>query len=249
MLKKERQTLILREVNLRNKVLQTDLSRQLSVSEDTIRRDLQELADEGLLVKVRGGALSNSFHVHSYKGGDIYKYQEKTTIAGKTIPLLSEGMLVLIGGGTTTLELARILPPDLQLTIYTPSLLIALQLAEHPGAETIIIGGRISKNTKISTGGEVVNTLRGIRPDLCLMGTNSLDPHMGLTDSDWEVTDVKKTMVQVSEKVAVLTISDKLDSTQKIQVAPIHAVDYLVTELTPDSALLKPYQKAGLKVL
>lgn len=249
MLKKERQALILREVNLRNKVLHTDLSKQLSVSEDTIRRDLQELAEEGKVVKVRGGALSNSFHVHSYKGAEIYKYQEKTTIARKTIPLLKDGMLVLISGGTTTHEVARILPPDLQLTFYTPSLLIALQLAEHPNCETIFIGGRISKNAKISTGGEVVSTLRGIRPDICLMGTNSIDSRIGLTDSDWEVTDVKKAMIQVSEKVAVLTISDKLDSAQKIRIAPINEVDYLVTELLSDSIALKPYKQAGLEVL
>ncbi len=249
MLKKERQALILREVNLRNKVLHADLSKQLNVSEDTIRRDLQELADEGKVVKVRGGALSKSFHTYSYRGAEIYKYQEKTTIARKTIPLLKDGMLVLISGGTTTLEVARILPPDLQLTFYTPSLLIALQLAEHPNSETIFIGGRISKNAKISTGGEVVSTLRDIRPDLCLMGTNSIDPRVGLTDSDWEVTDVKKAMIQVSEKVAVLTISDKLDSTQKIRIASINEVDYLVTELSPNSISLKPYQQAGLEVL
>jgi DeoR/GlpR family transcriptional regulator of sugar metabolism len=249
MLKKERQALILREVNLRNKVLHADLSKQLKVSEDTIRRDLQELAEEGKVVKVRGGALSRSFHTYSYKGAEIYKYQEKTTIARKTIPLLSDGMLVLISGGTTTLEVARILPPDLQLTFYTPSLHLAVQLSEHPSSETIFIGGRISKNAKISTGGEVVNTLRDIRPDLCLMGTNSIDSRVGLTDSDWEITDVKKAMIQVSEQVAVLTISDKLDSTQKIRIADIRKVDYLITELSTDAVLLKPYKKAGLIVL
>ncbi len=249
MLKKERQALILREVNLRNKVLHTDLSKQLNVSEDTIRRDLQELSEEGKVVKVRGGALSKSFHVHSYQGAEIYKYQEKTSIARKTIPLLSDGMLVLISGGTTTLEVARILPSDLQITFYTPSLLIALQLAEHPNSETIFIGGRISKNAKISTGGEVVSTLRGIRPDICLMGTNSIDPRIGLTDTDWEVVDVKKAMIQVSQKVAILTISDKLDSTQKIQIAPINNIDYLVTELAPTTDVLKPYSKAGLTII
>ncbi|MEL7120844.1 MAG: DeoR/GlpR family DNA-binding transcription regulator [Bacteroidota bacterium] len=249
MLKKERQALILREVNLRNKVLHTDLSKQLDVSEDTIRRDLQELADEDKLIKVRGGALSKSFQVNSYKGAEIYKYEEKTTIARKTIPLLSDGMLVLVSGGTTTLELARILPPDLQLTFYTPSLMLALQLAEHPNSETILIGGRVSKNSKISTGGEVVSTLRDIRPDLCLMGTNSIDSRVGLTDSDWEVVDVKKAMIEVSEKVAILTISDKLDSKQKIRVASLNDINYLITELEPSTNILQPYWNAGIEIL
>lgn len=249
MLKKERQALILREVNIRNKVLHSDLSKKLGVSEDTIRRDLQELSDEGKLVKVRGGALSRSFQINSYQGTEIYKYQEKTSIARKAIPLLSNGMLVLVSGGTTTVELARILPPELEVTFYTPSLLVALQLAEHPNSETIFIGGRISRNAKISTGGEVVNTLRDIRPDLCLIGTNSIDSRAGITDSDWEVVDVKKAMIQVSEKVGVLAISDKLDSTQKIRIAPINEIDYLITELDPDDPLLAPYRMAGIKVM
>jgi len=249
MLKKERQALILREVNIRNKVLHNDLSNKLEVSEDTIRRDLQELADEGKLVKVRGGALSRSFQVNSYQGSEIYKYQEKTAIARKAISLLSNGMLVLISGGTTAIELARILPQELEVTFYTPSLLVALQLAEHPNCDTIFIGGRISRNAKISTGGEVVSALRDIRPDLCLIGTNSIDSRVGITDSDWEVVDVKKAMIQVSEKVGVLTISDKLDSNQKIRIAPISEITYLITELEPDDPVLSPYKMAGIQVI
>ncbi|KAA3625914.1 MAG: DeoR/GlpR transcriptional regulator [Bacteroidetes bacterium] len=249
MLKKERQALILREVNLHNKVLHTDLSQQLNVSEDTIRRDLVELSEEGKVMKVRGGALSKSFHVYSYKKSEIYKYEEKTSIARKAVTLLSDGMLVLISGGTTNLEFARILPPELQVTFYTGSLPTAMQLAEHPGSETIFIGGRISKNAKISTGGEVINTLHGIRPDICLMGTNSIDSRVGLTDSDWEVVDVKKTMIQISEKVAVLSISDKLQSSKKIKICDINDVDYLITELSPNDPLLAPYHEASLKVL
>ncbi len=249
MLKKERQALILREINLHNKVLHADLSRVLKVSEDTVRRDLQELADEDKIVKVRGGALSKSFHVYSYKGSEIFKYEEKTTIASKAVTLLSDGMLVLISGGTTNLEVARILPEELKVTFYTASLSTAFQLAEHPNSETIFIGGRISRNAKISTGGEVISTLRGIRPDLCLMGTNSIDSRVGLTDSDWEVVDVKKAMIQVSDKVAVLTISEKLQSTQNIRVCGINDIDYLITELDVDGEALTPYKNAGVVVV
>ena len=249
MLKKERQALILREVNLHNKVLHAELSSKLAVSPDTIRRDLQELADEGKVVKVRGGALSKSFHVYSYKESEIYKYAEKTTIARKAVSLLSDGMLVLMSGGTTNLEVARILPEELRVTFYTASLSTALQLAGHPNSETIFIGGRISRNAKISTGGEVVSTLRDIRPDLCLMGTSSIDVRIGLTDSDWEVVDVKKAMTQVSEKVAVLTLSDKLHSSQRIRVCGINEIDYLITELAPEADVLRPYRDGGVVII
>ena len=127
--------------------------------------------------------------------------------------------------------------------------LVALQLAEHPNSDTILIGGRISRNAKISTGGEVVSVLRDIRPDLCLIGTNSIDARIGITDSDWEVVDVKKAMIQASEKVGVLAISEKLDNAQKIRIAPINEIDYLITELDPGDPILNPYKLAGLQVI
>ncbi len=158
-------------------------------------------------------------------------------------------MLVLISGGTTCLELARNLPDDLKITFYTNSLSTAMQLADHPLSDTILIGGKVSRNAKISTGGEVVSSLRGIRPDLCIMGTNCIDSRMGLTDSDWEVVDVKKEMIHVSQKVAVVTITEKLETTQNIQVAPIHNIDYLITELPPESDNLITYKNSGVKVI
>ncbi len=153
MLKKARQALIMKELNLHNKVLHSDLSEKLNVSEDTIRRDIHELFSDGKLVKVRGGALSKSFHAYSYKNDGIFKHKEKIRIANKAISLLADGMLVLISGGTTNLEFVRILPENLKLTFYTPSLPIAMQLAEHPNCETVFIGGKISRNSKFATGG------------------------------------------------------------------------------------------------
>lgn len=249
MLKKERQALILREVNIHNKVLQADLSDLLNVSEDTVRRDLVELEEAGELIKVRGGALSKSFHVYSYKESQIYAYQEKTVIASKAVSLIQEGMLVLISGGTTNLEVARLLPPDLRATFFTVSLPTAMQLAEHPSSETIFIGGRISGSAQISTGGEVVRKLMDLRPDLCLLGANSVDPKTGVTDSDWDVVEVKQTMVAVSKKVAALAISEKLGSTQKMKVCGLHDLQYLITELDPADESLSAYRVQNLKVV
>ena len=249
MLKKERQALILRQVSIHNKVMHADLSEQLNVSEDTIRRDLQELDEESMLVKVRGGAISKSFHVYSYKESQIYAFQEKTTIAGKAISLIQEGMLVLISGGTTNLEVARILPPGLKATFFTVSLPTALQLADHPNCETIFLGGRISSSAQISTGGEVVRQMMEIRPDLCLLGANSVDVTRGITDSEWDVIEVKKTMVKVAKKTAALAISEKLNTAQRMKVCDLNDIDYLITELNPNDPFLAPYAKAELKIL
>jgi DeoR/GlpR family transcriptional regulator of sugar metabolism len=249
MLKKERQALILREVNIHNKVLLSDLSEKFTVSEDTIRRDLQELANRNKLIKVRGGALSRSYHSYSYRENDIYAYQEKTIIARKAISMLRDGMLVLISGGSTNKEIARILPPELKVTFLTMSLSTAQQLLEHPNCETIFLGGLLSPTAKVSIGGEVIGQLQQLRPDICFMGANAIDPEHGLTDSDWEVVVVKRAMVKAAAKTVVLAIAEKLGSTQKIQICELNAIDYLLTELHPEHDDLRRYRERGIKVM
>src|SRR5687768_15001220 len=93
MLKKERHAFIIKQINLHNKVLSSDLSAQLQVSEDTIRRDLNNLADTGKIEKVHGGALSKSFHF-PYQLNQVYAQDAKIEIARKAVALLTEGMVV-----------------------------------------------------------------------------------------------------------------------------------------------------------
>ena len=102
MLKRERQAYILHQINLHNKVMSADLSHQINVSDDTIRRDLQELADEGKLIKVHGGALSHSFNQFHYPSNNVYASSEKKIIAQKAIRLIQDGMFVLTTGGNDT---------------------------------------------------------------------------------------------------------------------------------------------------
>ena len=249
MLKEERQSLILREVNVHNKVVLADLSEKFDVSEDTIRRDLQDLANSSKIIKVRGGAMSKSYSAYSYHEQDIYAHPEKIIIAQKAIQLLQEGMLVLISGGSTNLEIARMVPPDLKVTFLTISLTTALQLMEHPTSETIFIGGQLSKAAKITTGGEVIAKLSEVRPDLCFMGTNGVDATAGITESDWDVVAVKKAMMQASAKVVISAISEKLNSIQKLKVCDINQIDLLITELSASDEALLPYHNQGVKMI
>ena len=118
MLKKERQAYILHQVNLHNKVLSSTLCAEIHVSEDTIRRDLQELADEGKVIKVHGGALSHSFHQVYFPTSGVYSQIQKQRIAEKEIGLLKDDMAIFTNGGTTIVEMARLLPPELTATFF-----------------------------------------------------------------------------------------------------------------------------------
>ena len=241
MLKEERHKIILREINLHNKVLTTDLSDQLVVSEDTIRRDLNELTELGFVLKVHGGAMSKTFHYPFNGQNQVYAMEAKQVIAGKTIRLFKNEMLILIEGGTTIMEIAKQIPADLKATFLTVSPHVSLTLAEHENIDVITIGGRLAKNYNIHTGASVINELSGIKTDLCIIGTNGISAEEGLTDSDWEVVHVIKAMMRTAKKVAVVSIAEKFNSVQKIRISDITAIDYLITELPPESPVLSAY--------
>lgn len=239
--------MIMRQINLHNRVLSSDLVELLNVSEDTIRRDLQELADNNLLNKVHGGALSKSYQ-SSFDDSRVYAKDAKITIAKKSASLIKDGMVVLTGGGTTVIELTKQLPQHLQATFITISPLVAVELAKYEKIEVILIGGLFSKNSQISYGGHVISQLADIRADLCLMGTSALHPTDGVTDTDWEINQLKKAMIASSKKTAVLCISEKLGITLRLKVAGLETISYLVTELEDTDEALTPYQTEGLQI-
>lgn len=248
MLKKERQAYILQQINIHNKVLSSDLSIQMNVSEDTIRRDLQELDEEDKLTKVHGGALSKSFHF-TIQNNDIYALPEKKIIAFKAVKLIKDGMFIVLSGGTTIRELVKALPDDLNATFITPSIPTALELLNHPNIEVIFIGNKLLKSAQMSVGAEAVMRLADIKADYCFLGTNSIDAIEGITDLEWEVIEIKKAMIQCANKTVSLAISEKLNSVQRLKVCTIASINTLVTELSPDDPLLTSYRASGLHIL
>lgn len=248
MLKKERHEFIMRQINLHNRVLTSDLVQLLNVSEDTIRRDLQELVDEGLLFKVHGGALSKSYH-SSFDDSTVYARDSKIEIAKKATKLIKDGMVVLTGGGTTVLEFVKQLPQNIQATFFTISPLVAVELSKYNNIEVVLIGGLFSKNSQITYGGHVISQLAEIKVDLCLMGTSAIHPEEGLTDTDWEINQLKKAMLACSKKAAVLCISEKLNIALRIKVCNTESINYLVTELDINHELLAGYRSKEIEIL
>ena len=249
MLKRERQAFILHQVNVHNKVLSSTLSQEMSVSEDTIRRDLQDLADEGKLIKVHGGALSPSFNLIYTPSSNVYSQTQKKIIAQKAINLIQDGMFVITSGGTTIIELARTLPLQLKATFISGSIPAVLEYMQHPNIEVILIGDKVSKNAKITVGGEAIGRIKQIKADLCFLGVNAIDMDHGITDNDWEVVQIKKAMIDSAQKVVCLTIAEKINTLQPIHISGIEKIDILITELRPDDPVLAPYVKAGVVVL
>jgi DeoR/GlpR family transcriptional regulator of sugar metabolism len=248
MLKKERQAFIVHNINLHNRLLVGDLSDNMKVSEDTIRRDLQELSDGGKLIKVHGGALSKSFH-NSFNSSSVYAIESKKIIAQKAASIIKDGMFVLTSGGTTIIEMAKALPQNLHATFITGSIPAALEYMHHPHIDIILIGDKLSKSSQITVGGEAISKIKDIKADICFLGINALHPKEGLTDNDWEIVQIKKAMIESSTKVVALSISEKINSFQRIKICEATAINTLVTELDANSILLDEYKKMGIEVL
>ncbi len=248
MLKRERQSLILHEVNLHNKVLSVDLSKRINVSDDTIRRDLHELSKSGKVIKVHGGALSPSFYNSHSTPKSIYGYGEKKIIAEKAVQLIKDGMFVHSSGGTTIIEMARILPHNLHATFISGSIPVLSEYILHPNIEVIVVGDKVSKSSMITVGPDAVSKIKELRANLCFLGVNAINT-TGVSDNDWEVAQVKKAMIESSDKQVCLTISEKLNTRQPVHICGLNKVGILITELSPDDEKLKPYRDAGIEVL
>ena len=249
MKKKERQQKVIDEVSINRKVSSSFLSEKLEVSEDTIRRDIKELHDKGLLTKVHGGAISNIQKLYHYNEDVIYNREEKVVIAQKAISLVEDGMVIIMSGGTTNLMLAKLLPQGLKATVYTYSLPIAMQLTEHPLIETIFIGGKIHRSSMVTTGIDVIQYLSNIRVNICFMGVSALSVEQGVTDEGYEVSLVKKAMINASEHCVYLATSNKLNLRHNYDVCNLKDIEMVVTGLDIEDPKLKDYISAGIKLL
>eukprot|EP01137_Pigoraptor_chileana_P000584 Opistho-2@36991 len=158
-------------------------------------------------------------------------------------------MFVLTGGGTTVIEMARLLPEHLKATFLTGSIPAAYEYAQHPNIDVIFIGDKISKKSQIAIGGEAITKIRHIKADLCFLGINAIDRDHGITDNDWDVAQLKNAMIESSAKTVVMSISEKLNSHQRIRVCGVDDIDILITELDPTNKILDPFRINSLTIL
>lgn len=249
MLKEERQQTILSEVELHNRILLTDIAETLDVSIDTIRRDVKELDAEKKLKKVHGGAISLGFTNSNSRNNHIYALNDKIAIAKKAITLLKDGAVIFIDGGTTCLELVRLIPDNLNLTCFTISLPVAMELSHKPNVTVISIGGQISKEAQIAIGANAIHNLSEIKVDYSFIGTGYVDAVYGLTEFDWDIVQVKKAVIQAAKKTVLLSISEKLNSQHRFKTCDINSINTMITELDPTDRVLEVFRNHDIKIL
>jgi DeoR/GlpR family transcriptional regulator of sugar metabolism len=249
MLTEERRRHIVDVLRRDGKVVASDLSAMLDVSEDTIRRDLRELAEAGLLQRVHGGALLRSPSDPRYEVRQQESPAAKFAIAEAAARLVQPRDVVMLDAGTTTLQVAQRLPRDLEATVITNSPPIAIALAEHHTVDVIVIGGELCKASLANVGAGTVRDLDAIRADLCFLGVAGIHPDLGITILVHEEIFVKQAMIRGAERVIAVAAGDKLGTAAPYVIGPLSNLTHIVTERDVPSSVLEPYRRQNIAIV
>jgi DeoR/GlpR family transcriptional regulator of sugar metabolism len=249
MLKEERQNFILETLRKNGKVMAGELSRQFEVSEDTIRRDLRELANQGRMLRVHGGGLPHSPAGISYTERLKQSPAVKTALAREATRFIRNGQTIFLDSGTTTQQIAQLFPADIRATVITNSPITAIELSQHDLLDIIMVGGKINKEMRIITSSTALDAIRSIHADLCFLGICSLDPIGGISVVDYDEAAIKKAMIDGSDQVVALAASEKLGTISPFRVGPITDLDCLVTQKDLADEILSPYMELGIEVI
>jgi DeoR/GlpR family transcriptional regulator of sugar metabolism len=250
-LPEERRRLLLDLLARDGKLVAAEVSRRLEVSEDTVRRDLNELAAAGQLRRVHGGALpalpltpaAMPFARRQHESD-----ASRPALAGALASLIQPGDTVLLDGGTTMLATAQALPRDLQATIITPNLPAALILLDHPQIDLIVLGGRVDKAEQITTGISTWETIAALSVDLCLLGVCAIDAEAGLMEMSQDEARLKSRMIQSAGRVVTAASARKLGTRAPFRIGPVNLLTCLVTEIGIPAEKLDVYRQAGVDI-
>lgn len=248
LLPEQRQRLILTRLAAGGRVLAVELAREFGISEDSIRRDMRELAAAGLCERVYGGVLPRS-----PAGGPIAQRQDqgqarKLALAAAAVGLLRQDQLILIDAGSTNAAIASLLPDDLGLTVVTNAPAIAAVLAARRGIALVVIGGPVDWRSGASLGARAVRELATLRADLCFLGVCALDAAAGATGFGCEESEFKRAAVAASASVAVAATNDKLGTGAPFAVAAAGAIAHLIVEHDADPAKLAGFDQAATRI-
>jgi DeoR/GlpR family transcriptional regulator of sugar metabolism len=248
MLTTQRKRFILNKLKQEGQIIAKQVSQELDLSEDTVRRDLRELAQEGLLQRVHGGALPASPAVINFAGREHLASQGKIAIGRAAASMIQPGQVVILDGGTTARELARHLPRELRFTVVTHSPTIAIALVEHPSVEVILIGGRLFKHSVVAVGAAAIEAISQIRADTFFMGVTGIHPEFGLSTGDLEEAHIKRALSAAAADTIVMVSSEKLNAASPYVIAPVTEASGIIVESSAPKESTDVYEKLGIVV-
>lgn len=249
MLTDERQDAIRARLTRQGKVLATELAAEFGVSEDTVRRDLRELAKTGFCRRVYGGAL-----LPAVKTGTIVQRvgessEAKDALARGVAGLIQQGQTIFIDAGSTNLAVARALPHDRAITLVTNAPAVALAVSGNPGCRVILLGGLLNQDKGACLGGQTCAEVGRIHADLFILGTCAIDAQIGVTALDPEEAELKRAMVARSSQLVIPVTADKVGTMASFKVAEASEVDVLLIAGDGSPDQLAAFATDGIRIV
>jgi DeoR/GlpR family transcriptional regulator of sugar metabolism len=244
----ERQTFILRRLNAEGRVLAATLAQELSISEDTIRRDLREMAAAGLCRRVYGGALPPDAEPSRLSERLTLEPERKAALAQAAVKLIEAGTTVFIDSGSTNLAIARALPVGLRLTVITNAPGVAAALVDRREIDVILLGGKLDHRTGAVIGARAVADAETFRPDLCVLGSCGFHVDAGISAEDFDEAEFKRAIARRSRGVLAAITNAKLGAAAPFEVWPVGERDQIVLEHDADPAQAQAIRRRGTRV-
>ena len=249
MLAAERRDLLLDRLRRDGKLVAKDLAAELGLSEDSVRRDLRELAAAGLCQRVYGGALPVSPAIADYGTRTGVEPGSKQRVAAVAATLVRPGSTVILDGGTTTLAVVRAFPHDLAATVITHSPTIAAALVPHPSIDVFLLGGRLFKHSAVTCGAAAVEAALGVSADLFLLGVTGVHPTEGLTTGDADEAAMKRVLTGRAADTYVLASTEKIGAASRYRVLGLTDVTGIVTDADAADPVLGELRQRGVPIL
>ncbi|GEA88188.1 DeoR/GlpR family DNA-binding transcription regulator [Cellulomonas cellasea] len=228
-----------------------DLADALDVTPETVRRDLTALERRGLLRRVHGGAIPvERLGIEpAVADREARMAGQKERIAKAALDELPDGGSIILDAGTTTIRLAEMLPTERELTVVTHSLPVAMLLATRPNITLHLLGGTVRGRTLAAVGPWAESAMADVYADVAFLGTNGITTERGLTTPDLVEARVKRALVAAARRTVVLTDHTKFGRVDFAQVAPLSAVDTLITDSQLEPDLAEEIEAAGPRVV
>ena len=224
------------------------LSRELGLSEDTIRRDLRELAQEGLCSASTAARSPRRPPWSPSRDASAWRRTRRSPSRARRRRWCAVGRWSSSTAGRRRFRSRAICLAICRVTVVTHSPTVAVELATHPSAEVVLIGGRLFKHSVVAVGAAAAEAIRRIRADVYFMGVTGIHPEAGLTTGDLEEADIKRAFHERAAETIVLASSEKLGAASPYLVAPVSGVSGMIVERSVPAETTAVYERLGVTV-
>ncbi|MBE7209775.1 MAG: DeoR/GlpR transcriptional regulator [Gluconacetobacter diazotrophicus] len=227
-----------------------ELAARFAVTPQTIRRDLNELADARVITRVHGGAIIASGVANlAYEARKHTARDAKRRIGEVAASLIPDSASVFLNLGTTTEEVSRAIAGRTGLLVVTNNMNVAIELFRNPGIQVIVAGGTLRHSDGGIVGRLAADAFRQFKADVAVIGTSAIDEDGTLLDYDLREVQVSRAIIENARRVVLVTDSSKFSRSAPVRIARLEEIDVLVTDRLPDPALAALCRNAGVELI